>query len=177
MTVFHPLLEPLPNRAPLILSFLPFVAIHEIYLYEVGWVGVYFREPEQLAVTPPPKNVSTPSPATVNCQKLGGGGLISLSPFQGRMLRLPSCAGNYSCCPHVRAMSCPKECFTTALPFLQLLLLPPPPPTVVEINYQFRFLFFQRWVFCRLCMYVCTYFPAVFSKARRRHQSPAGRGL
>lgn len=72
---------------------------------------------------------------TAKNSRLEGGGLISLSPFQGRMLRLPSCAGNYSCCPHVRAMSCPKECFTIALPFLWLLLLPPPPPTVVEINY------------------------------------------
>lgn len=59
----------------------------------------------------------------------GGGGveLISLFPFHDRMLRLPSCAGNYSCRPYVRAMSCPKERFTTALPFLWLLLSPPPP--------------------------------------------------
>lgn len=74
MTVFHPLLEPLPNRAPLILSFLPFVAIHGVYLYDVGWVGVYFPEPGQLAVTTPLKKMLTPPPATSNCQKLPGEG-------------------------------------------------------------------------------------------------------
>lgn len=74
MTVFHPLLEPLLNRASLILSFLPFVAIHQVYVYEIGWVGVYFREPGQPEVTTPPKKMSTPPPATINCQKLGGVG-------------------------------------------------------------------------------------------------------